>query len=478
MQRLYTNCRLPLSGQTAFAVENGRFSTPRPRCGDVTDLQGAFVLPAFLDAHSHLLAYALSLLQADGARCTAANDLIAAAERFAREEELSPRALVTVKNVDALPEGDALDDCPRPLHIQHPSGHAGAFNAAAARLLGLPRSGIFREAEYLAATRRVPMPAPEAAARAFARARTDYLSRGTVLAQEGYLSRELFPLCETLLQTPSALPVVAYCAADDYDEARRRFAPLAAHGLSVGGIKIFLDGSPQLKTAFLRRPYRTGGQGEATMTERETAEACRFAAARGAQLLAHCNGDGAIERFLNALEGLSEAERRAIRPVVIHAQLMGDDQLDRAARLGAVPSFFPAHIKYWGETHISNLGRARAARISPAKSALLRGIPFTLHQDTPVCPPSPLEAVSCAVARRTQSGRRFACQAIDVREALEAVTRNVAAQYGFADRGAIRPGYRADFIVLDDDPLACPPEALASLRAAAVYRDGECVFRA
>ena len=149
-----------------------------------------------------------------------------------------------------------------------------------------------------------------------------------------------------------------------------------------------------------------------------------------------------------------------------------------AARLGAVPSFFPAHIKYWGETHISNLGRARAARISPAKSALLRGIPFTLHQDTPVCPPSPLEAVSCAVARRTQSGRRFACQAIDVREALEAVTRNVAAQYGFADRGAIRPGYRADFIVLDDDPLACPPEALASLRAAAVYRDGECVFRA
>ena len=471
MKILFENCTLPLSGGACFAVEGEFFVPARPPYDRRVDLGGACVLPAFPDAHSHILAYALSLLQADGGACRTAQDFLAAAETFAREQGLEPDELVTVKNARVLPEQGALDAA-RPIHVQHASGHAGVFNAAALRLLGLPADmGIAQEKTYLAATKRVPMPAFEAVGRAFRAAQRAYLAHGMTTAQEGFLSREMFPLYRRLLAEAPPLPdIVAYPSPDGYDEACRLFC--AAPRFCIGGVKIFLDGSPQLKTALLREPYEGGGMGAQEMTPAQVYEACRFAAARGAQLLAHCNGDGAARILLGALARLCAKERRAIRPVLIHAQILGDDQLDEIARLGAIPSFFPAHVLHWGDTHLKNLGRMRAQRISPARSALERGIPFTLHQDTPVCAPDPLEGARCAVQRRTASGEDFSCQAIGAREALIALTQNAAAQYGDARKGRIAPGCRADFVVMEGGPL----DDLNSARVAATWLRGAPVY--
>ena len=457
-------------------MEDGKFAPCTPPYGAVCDLQGACVLPAFLDAHSHLLAYALSLLQADGAACRTAADYAALAQTFAAAHGLGEDAPVTCKNADAFPPAEELDAIPRPIHLQARSGHAGMFNAAARRLFGIQKGGILEETDYLAATKRVPMPEGKALRAAFCTAQENYFVGGMTLAQEGYLSEEMFPLYRALCDEGALrIDVAAYPAPSSYDEALRLFPPRQSR-LFIGGMKIFLDGSPQQKTALLRAPYTGGGYGTATMTEAEVREACRFAAARGAQLLAHCNGDGAIARFLHALGQLSPAARARIRPVVIHAQIMGEDLLDRAAELGVFLSFFPAHIRYWGDVHRKQLGRQRAGRISPARSALLRGIPFTLHQDSPVCKPAPLEAAACAVSRTTADGTQFRGQEIGVREALLALTRNAARQYGFADRGRIAEGMRADFLVCDRDPLSLPPKQLEQTRILAVYRAGECVF--
>lgn len=477
MKILYENCFLPLSGAKCFAVEDETFAPPLPPFDRVCDLKGAAVLPAFLDAHSHILAYALSLLQADGAACRTAEDYADAAEAFARAHGLESGALVTVKNADRFPPSEALDLIPRPLHLQARSGHAGMFNGAARRLLGLDGSGTLEETGYLAATRKVPLPELSAIVHAFERAQEDYLSHGFCIAQEGLLTKEMFPVYEALLRENALrMDVVAYPAPENYDEALRLFHREKSR-LRVGGVKIFLDGSPQQKTAFLREPYTGGGCGAPTMTRAEVLQAAQFAAARGAQLLAHCNGDGAAELFLDALSALSASDRARIRPVVIHGQIIGDDQLRRAAKLGATVSFFPAHIRYWGDAHLKNLGKERAARISPARSALACDIPFTLHQDSPVCPPDPLEAAACAVNRVTAAGKRLRGQEIGVREALASLTENAARQYGFPDRGRIGPDMRADFLILNCDPLALPPEALETVKIEATYLAGRCAFR-
>ena len=472
MKTLYLNCRL-LSGETSFCTEGGRFVPVLPPFAARRDLNGAWVLPAFPDAHSHLLAYALSFLQADGTGLQTPQQMADAARAFAAAHGLGADALVTIKNAERLPPPASLDGEARPLHVQARSGHAGLFNAAAKRLLRLPEdAGILEEGAYLAAVQQIPMPADGAVFRAFLRAQADYLAHGFSLAQEGILQPAMFPVYEMLLSKKAlALPVAAYPAPDGYDEARRRFAD--AENFTVGGMKIFLDGSPQQRTAYLSSPYEGGGRGMPTMTEAEVTDACRFAAARGAQLLAHCNGDGAADIFLAALARLTERERSRIRPVIVHAQLIRRDQTELAARLGAMLSFFPAHVLHWGDVHLRNLGRERAARISPARDALGCRVPFTLHQDTPVCPPDPLEAAACAVLRRTASGAVFAEQAIGARDALRALTETAALQYGLHDRGRIAPGRRADFLVLEGDPL----RDIAATHVRETYLRGRCVCR-
>lgn len=96
----------------------------------------------------------------------------------------------------------------------------------------------------------------------------------------------------------------------------------------------------------------------------------------------------------------------ALRPVMIHAQLLGRDQLPEVRRLGVIPSFIVAHVYHWGDVHLENLGPGRAEAISPAGSAAEQGIPFTFHQDAPVIRPDMLETVWCAVNRVTRAGPR------------------------------------------------------------------------
>ena len=80
---------------------------------------------------------------------------------------------------------------------------------------------------------------------------------------------------------------------------------------------------------------------------------------QGMQLLAHCNGDAAAGQYLSVLEQLErEREAHLERPVMIHAQLLDLDQLDKVKELGVVPSFFAAHVYHWGDVHVQNLGRS------------------------------------------------------------------------------------------------------------------------
>ena len=124
------------------------------------------------------------------------------------------------------------------------------------------------------------------------------------------------------------------------------------------------------------------------------------------QLLAHCNGDAAAGQYLSVLEQLErEREAHLERPVMIHAQLLDLDQLDKVKELGVVPSFFAAHVYHWGDVHVKNFGAERAAWISPAGGGPGAGHPFTFHQDTLVLPPDMLETVWCGVNRMTCPAR-------------------------------------------------------------------------
>ena len=83
---------------------------------------------------------------------------------------------------------------------------------------------------------------------------------------------------------------------------------------------------------------------------------------------------------------------------MVHAQTVREDQLDRMRAHGILPSFFSTHCFYWGDWYVASvLGRERAYRISPARSAQRRGMRFSLHNDAPVVPPNILFLIWSAV---------------------------------------------------------------------------------
>ena len=163
---------------------------------------------------------------------------------------------------------------------------------------------------------------------------------------------------------------------------------------------------------------------------------------------------------------------------MIHAQLLGLDQLPELKRLGVLPSFFVAHVYHWGDVHVKNLGLERAAHISPAGSAAKLGIPFTFHQDAPVIRPDMLETVWCAVERRMKDGSVLGPEKrVDVWTALKAVTANAAYQYFEEDqKGTLAPGKQADLVVLDRDPTRTAGESLRTIRVLETWKDGVRVF--
>lgn len=484
------------------------------RCPDAepVDLEGHVLMPAFIDSHSHITAYAQTMGLIDLGAAKSFDEIAAKIEQYRRASKPKPGEWIIGFGYDhnalkehAHPPLGLLDRAApeNPLLLSNKSGHMGVANSIALRELGITRdtpdpeggkfgraadgslTGYLEENAFLTRTGSVPKPSMETRLSQIEQAQEVYLSFGIATVQDG-LTREpeLRLLEEAAKKERLKVDVVSYVDLAGCAEAGRRspYWNRTAGRLRLGGYKIFLDGSPQGKTAWMTKPYEGEREyrGYPVHTDEALQKLVDAAYREGEQLLAHCNGDAAADQFLAAAQRAQEAfGKRGLRPVMIHAQTVREDQLDKMKALGVIPSFFVAHVHYWGETHRKNLGEDRAAHISPVASAVERGIPFTLHQDTPVLPPDMLKTVWCAVNRLTVSGKVLGKgERVSALDALRGVTTYAAYQYHQEDhKGSIRAGKRADFAVLDRDPLKAPEEEIDRIKVLATIVGGECRYR-
>jgi predicted amidohydrolase YtcJ len=257
----------------------------------------------------------------------------------------------------------------------------------------------------------------------------------------------------------------------------------------IGGVKLNLDGSIQGKTGYLTQPYlvpppgaATNYRGYETLPDKVIAAKVDKAYANGWQVLAHCNGDAAIDQYISAVRDATAKHGMADRrSVTIHAQMARLDQLDAMRELGIMPSFFGMHCFYWGDWHRDEtIGSVRAERISPAQSALRRGMIFTQHHDSPVAQPSAIRVLSSVVTRRTRSGDILgADERISVTDALKSLTIWGAYQhFEEKEKGSLEVGKVADFVVLSGDPYAVDIEDLDELTVVETIKGGVSIYKA
>lgn len=468
---------------------------------EIIDLNGNTLMPAFIDAHSHIFALAKSLMQISIDGLTSIEEIKNCLAEYKKENRTNEWIIVNgydnniLKNRQHITKNELDEIFPdTPVIIENKSRHNGVVNSKALEMLGITKTtanpeggrifydtGLLEENAFIDSLKKIPLPKMEEIINAFKEAQEIYASHGITMAQEGVITNDLAKIFKLLANNNEIfLDIVAYMDYKNMDEIKKEYSEYInkyKNKFKIGGIKIFLDGSPQAKTAWLREAYANEPEyyGYRIMKDEDVEEILEKAKESKLQILAHCNGDKAAEQYINAVNKVSNLKR----PVMIHAQLLGLDQLEDVKKYNIIPSFFISHIYYFGDIHIKNLGIKRAEHISPAGSSLKQDILFTFHQDTPVIEPNMFETIWCAVNRTTKEGKVLGeDEKISVLEAIKAVTINSAYQYGEEDiKGSLKAGKKADLIIVDRNPLNVDKNELRNIKILETIKDGKTIYK-
>lgn len=488
----------------------------------VHDLAGRSLLPGFIDAHGHFPGSGLSELGADLnsppiGRIENLEGLLdglrdKAADTPAGEWVFGFGYDDTLLEEKRHPTREDLDraSSEHPIFILHVSGHMGVANGLALERAGVdaatpnPEGGLIvkdastgeltglLEENAAEPVQRLAMAYSVFDAVAMVKAASrEYAQVGVTTAQSGGVDLQMaqgLVLAAKLGMIPLRLELWPL-----HDKLGPKLldgsvdaASLITERVRLGPIKVIADGSIQGYTGYLTEPYHVPFHGDETyrgyarVPRDALFDAVRTYHQAGYQLAIHTNGDASIDDALDALRAAHVAyPRDDTRPILIHAQMARDDQLDVMRELGVTPSFFSAHTYYWGDRHAAIfMGPERAARMSPTRSAIDRGVRFTVHLDTPVTPMLPLLGVWSTVNRISTGGQVIGSeQRISPMQALRAVTSDAAWQIFREDEvGSIEVGKFADLVVLDGNPLE-KPERIRDLEVTQTLVGGVTIYQ-
>jgi hypothetical protein len=459
-------------GADALLIDNG-FIAAIGRAEDLARIEIAtsdhatgIVAPTLHDHHFHPIGYAsavggLSLKNAVdlddlALRLRAAADLLEPNEALIGnrldEERMTERRLPTRLDLDrVVPE--------RPALVYRYCGHVAVANTLALQLAGLEGDGILSEdsiqpvSSALAGAQ--PTLKPESVHRALAGLPSLGLGTITAIVSVGEplwcgVSDEI----ETLLSVAAGLPIdfktlVIASTPSDLDTAAKRLTD-GPPNVSFFGWKDFADGSLGGRTAALYEPYSDdpGNVGilrfDATRA-RTMADACL---GLGGTVAIHAIGDKANDHVLDLFEVLVSdgADRARLR--IEHASVLTADAIDRMAGLGVTASIQPAFLASELEWLGKRLGD-RVERTYSMEDLMAAGVQMVGGSDCPVEPPNPWGGISAAAG----PGRLGPQGALDLFGAV------------------LSPGVRADFLVIDRDPITSPD--IGETKVIAVYRRGE-----
>lgn len=490
------------------------------------DLKGKTVLPGFIDPHGHIVATAQTLMIVTLGDVTSIEELVA---RLKKELEENPpqgdKWLIgfgydNTKFEDGQhPTKFDLDSVSKevPITVSHASGHLACVNSKALELYGyvgddyiVPEGGVVRtvspdskeangvleENAILDSEKKkiVISPGFEDVLRAVERVQKVYASLGVTTTQDASveLSNGYTHILDTCANSGKliidivglATQLVTTKLMTNEGTPKREYK----NHYKLAGGKTWLDGSPQGFTAWLSKPYHVVPEGQSsdycgygTQTDEVVTQYFVDCINLNIQVHTHVNGDEACAQFLRCYKKAIEITGHGaeLRPVMVHCQALRKDQLDDVKAVGAVPTFFNDHVRFWGDLHHDQVfGPERAQNISPIGWALEKGIKFTLHQDPPVKMPNQILAIHTAVNRTTESGRVLGeDQRIPVIEAIKAVTINGAYQYFEEEtKGSIEEGKLADLVILDKNPLTIPKEEIENIKVLETIKEGNTIY--
>jgi predicted amidohydrolase YtcJ len=501
------------------------------------DLHGAFAMPGFNDAHTHIAFAGLQHLTVDLDNVPSLAAMLAKIKAYAAT--LPPGAWITGSGWDqtkwasnTLPTRQQLDAVTgdHPALLDRTDGHIAIANSAALAAANItyatpdPKggqidhdangdpTGIIREAPALALIQqKIPPPTYATRRKAIELSIQDALSHGVTSIQD-YSTWDDWLVMEEMEHTGKLplrisewidfnLPVAVL-------NERRASHPADDPLLHLAMLKAFMDGSLGSRTAAMNDVYTDDASnlGIPRYDQDKLNQMSAERAADGFQLGFHAIGDLANDMALNAFAAAEQVGRPAdvaappidpdaaivtsapvtfkpsdFRFRIEHAQVVSPGAFDRFAQLGVIASMQPSHLLTDMEWASARLGPERSKRAYAWKSFLDHGVVVAFGTDYPVESISPFRGLYSAITRQNLTGTQtFEPQEkLTIDQAIYAYTQASAfAEFREHTKGRLEPGYLADIVVLDQDITTAAPQALLHTKVLRTIVGGKTVYQA
>ncbi|MFG1994593.1 amidohydrolase [Actinoplanes sp. NPDC048988] len=516
---------------TGLAVRDGRITALGEQAArdlrgprtETIDLRGRLLIPGFQDAHIHAVMGGVELGQCDLTGTTDRDEYLRRIRKYADD---NPDAAWIVGGgwsmesfESGIPDRHLLDRVvpDRPVYLLNRDHHAAWVNTRALEYAGITRDTPDPDAGRIdrdgngdpvgalqeGAMSLVDVPAATAEQRLAGLLRAQALLHSLgitawqdamVAASNGY--DDISDAYQQAARTGALTATVVGALWWDRDRGAEQIPELVAkrERLTVGrlrcsSIKLMLDGIAENFTAAMTAPYRdscgctTSNRGIDFIDPEALRGYVTELDALGFQTHFHALGDQAVRNALDAVEAARKANgQRDTRPHLAHLQVVHPDDVRRFAALGATANMQPywaAHEPQMDELTIPFLDPELAGWQYPFGDLHRAGARLAGGSDWPVSTPDPIQGLHVAVNRvlpEEDRERFLEDQALDLRTALSAYTSGSAYVNHLDDTGSLRPGMRADLVVLNRDPFAGEPREISETAVAQTYVDGRRVF--
>ena len=471
------------------------------------DMKGKVLLPGFIDAHGHVMDLGFRDVELD---LSGTKSLDEATAKIAAYVAANPERKwilgggwnQEVWGLGRFPTAADLDAVvsDRPVWLARADGHASWANSAAMKAAGITAksvspaggriektgaipNGVFVDSAMALVAKAVPQPLPKDRDAAFLKAQATLLSLGiTATADMGTSLDDWLSYRRAGDTGALRIRIMGYGAGVETAVRIGGAGPtgwLYADRLRMGGVKLYADGALGSRGAWLKAPYSDAPKesGLGFMADDVIRNLMSRAAMDNYQVAVHAIGDKANAQVLDAIEELSETYKGDRRWRIEHAQIVDPADLPRFGKHGTIASMQPVHQTSDRTMAEARLGPDRLGGAYAWASMLKNGSVLAFGSDYPVESPDPFAGWAAAFTRQDASGQPFGGwrpeERVTREQAWWAFTGG-AAYAGFAEEkfGRLAPGQRADFIIVDRDPLLASPSDLRATKVQETWVGG------
>ncbi|HQT21864.1 MAG: amidohydrolase [Sphingobacteriales bacterium 17-39-43] len=474
------------------------------------DAKGQMLVPGFNDAHVHFIDGGFGLSSVSLRDAKTKQEFIDRIAAFVKT--VPPGTWILNGDWDhtnwggELPQASWIDSvsADHPVFVQRLDGHMGLANSAAMKLAKISAStadveggsiirnknrmpeGIFKDNAMGLIGQHISDPSHELKDRALEAAMKYVASNGVTSVQSmgGWQDLEVYRRAakKGILNTRiyAVVPLSSWKKLKEEVEKSGK----GDSWLKIGGLKGFVDGSLGSHTAAFKQPFSDTptDSGFLVTPVKELYEQISAADKAGLQVMVHAIGDKAIEEQLNIFEIVEKDNgKRDRRFRIEHAQHIAPEDLSRFKTLNVIASMQPYHAIDDGKWAEKVIGPERIKTTYAFKSLLDNQAVLAFGSDWFVAPPTPTEGIYAAVTRRTLDDKNpegwVPEQKMNVEQALKAYTYSSAyASFDENNKGILKKGYLADFVILDQNLFDIKAEAIRDVKVMKTFTGGKLVF--